>query len=142
MAEHQAPPEKTAAEEFAESIIDLESELDKVVLSTLTQDKRVPVFETLTLDDSPLPGEIASKLWNVKFSAADQLSPDAVRIYAEELPDGKRSLPDQQLFESLGRLKVTYRILRAEGQPYLVLSKEGLLVKKPMKTDVVRFQTA
>ena len=140
MATQKGEPEKTAAEAFAESITDLESELDQVVLETLTQDKRVPVFQNLLYANTPIPNEVAAKLWNVKFSAAGELSPDAARLYSEEMPDGKRVLPDRLLFESLERLKVQHRVLHAGGQPYIVFPLGGLEnIKKP-KTDVIKFE--
>jgi len=140
MAKQKGKPQKTAAEAFAESITDLESELDRVVLGTLTQDKRVPVFDNLLYADAPLADEVAAKLWNVKFSAAGELSPDAARIYSEEMPDGKRVLPDRLLFESLERLKINHRVLHAGGQPYIVFPIGGLEnIKKP-KTEVIKFE--
>src|SRR5439155_5400687 len=95
LAKQKALPQKTPAEEFAGTITDLESELDDIVASTLGEDRRVPVFEKLMAADSPLAGELAAKLWNVKFSAASALSQDAARIYAEEMADGKRAISDQ-----------------------------------------------
>lgn len=140
MVKQKAPVQKTASEAFAESITDLESELDKVVLVTLTQDKRVPVFQNLMHADTALTDELAAKLWNVKFSAAADLSVDAARIYAEEMPDGKRVLPDRMLFESLDRLKIRHRVLVSDGTPYVVFPVGGIeSIKKP-KSDVVRFE--
>ncbi len=132
--------EETAAEEFAGMLPDLEKEIDSVVRTTLEADKRVPVYSDVSITGEPSGGLLAVKLWNLKFSAAEALSPEAARMYAEKWEDGKRSIPDPVLYDSLKRQKLEYRLLKAEGSPYLVFHSDKLGVRKSARHEPIVFE--
>ena len=139
MANAPAAPAKTAAEAFAERIPNLQSEIDSVVRRFLEEEKSVAIYDKLEIDGKPLEGHAAVKLWNLKLAAGDALSHDAARVYSEELPDGKRSLPDETLFGCLNRHKIAYQVMRADGSPYLVFPVSAIEIRKSKRADVLQF---
>lgn len=127
----------TPAEEFAKRIPDLQSELDRSVRELLEKDKQVPVYTKLVLDGQPLAGEVAVKLWNLKLAVGRTLSLEAARVYASEMPDGHKDVPDDTLFVALDRLKVGHKVMYSEKTPYLVLGSDGLKLEKSARPEVV-----
>ncbi len=136
----QAQVKETAAEEFAGMLPDLEKEVDLVIRNALEADKRVPVYLDVSVPGEPPGGLLAVKLWNLKFSAADALSPEASRMYAEKWEDGKTSIPDPVLYDSLKRQGLDYRLLRVEGSPYLVFYAGKLGIRKPARHEPIAFE--
>ena len=106
-----ANAKSTAAEEFATRIPDLQSDLDRIVRMQLETDKQVPVYGNLVADGQPLVGQIAVKLWNLKLAVGGALTREAARVYADEMPDGKKAVPDDTLFAALDRQNLRHRIM-------------------------------
>ena len=130
----------TPAEEFARRIPDLQSELDRTVRELLEKDKQVPVYSNLRSNGHPLEGEVAVKLWNLKLRVGRTLSQEAARVYASEMPDGNKAVPDDTLIAALDRLKVGHKIMYSEKTPYLQLVSATLKLQKPTRTEVVELQ--
>ena len=130
----------TAAEEFARRIPDLQSELDRTVRELLEKDKQVPVYSNLRSKGQPLAGEVAVKLWNLKLGVGRTLSQEAARVYASEMPDGNKAVPDDTLIAALDRLRVGHKIMYSEKTPYLRLVSVALKLQKPTRTEVVELQ--
>jgi len=134
-------PKLTASEEFAERLPGLQTDLDQAVRELLESDKQVPVYATLLADGQPLGGKVAVKLWNLKLAVGRALSPEAARVYADEMPDGKKVVPDQTLFDALDRQKFEHEIRRVEKTPYLVLASQALKLRKTARSDTIQFQS-
>ncbi|MFQ5911217.1 MAG: ATP-binding protein, partial [Thermoplasmata archaeon] len=134
--------ETTSAEEFGQRMPDLQSDLDHIVRDILEKEPVVPVYVDLVADDESLEDRIAVKLWNLKLAVGQALSPEAARVYADELPDGKKVLPDGTLFDALDRLYVEHEVRRQEKTQYLVLSSQSLSVQKPTRTETVQLQSS
>src|SRR5205809_905507 len=130
----------TPAEEFARRIPDLQSELDRTVRELLEKDKQVPVYSNLRSNGQPLAGEVAVKLWNLKLGVGRTLSKEAARVYASEMPDGNKAVPDDTLIAALDRLKVGHKIMYSEKTPYLQLVSVALKLQKPTRTEVVELE--
>jgi len=130
----------TAAEEFAQRIPDLQAELDRTVRELLETDKQVPVYANLASSGQPLATEVAVKLWNLKLGVGRTLSPEAARIYASEMPDGHKSVPDDTLFAVLDRLTVGHRIRYSQKTPYLLVGLDALKIKKPTRPEALELQ--
>ncbi len=131
---------ETAAEKFAGMLPDLEKEVDSVIRAALEADKRVPVYQDISITGEPAAGLLAVKLWNLKFCAAEALSPEASRMYAEKWEDGKASMPDPVLYDSLKRQGLEYRLLKIEGSPYLIFHTDKLGVRKPVRHEPIVFE--
>jgi hypothetical protein len=134
-------PRQTAAEEFTKRIPGLQTDLDQAVRDLLESDKQVPVYATLLADGQPLAGKVAVKLWNLKLAVGRALSPEAARVYADEMPDGKKVVPDQTLFEALDRQKFEHEVRRVEKTPYLVLASQALKLRKTARSEIIQFQS-
>jgi hypothetical protein len=130
----------TPAEEFARRIPDLQSELDRTVRELLEKDKQVPVYSNLRYNGQPMTGEVAVKLWNLKLGVGRTLSQEAARVYASEMPDGNKAVPDDTLNGALDRLKVGHKIMYSEKTPYLQLVLVALKLQKPTRTEVVELK--
>jgi hypothetical protein len=130
----------TPAEEFARRIPDLQSELDRTVRELLEKDKQVPVYSNLRYNGQPMTGEVAVKLWNLKLGVGRTLSQEAARVYASEMPDGNKAVPDDTLIGALDRLKVGHKIMYSEKTPYLQLVLVALKLQKPTRTEVVELK--
>ena len=130
----------TAAEEFAKRIPDLQVELDRTVRDLLEKDKQVPVYVTLVSNSQPLAGQVAVKLWNLKLGVGKTLSQEAARVFASEMPDGHKVVPDDTVLAALDRLKVRHKIMRSEKTPYLLLGSDTLKFQKPTRPEVVDLQ--
>ena len=130
----------TPAEEFARRIPDLQSELDRTVRELLEKDKQVSVYVNLVSNSQPLAGQVAVKLWNLKLGVGKTLSQEAARVFASEMPDGHKVVPDDTLLAALDRLTVRHKIMRSEKTPYLLLGSDALKFQKPTRTEVVDLQ--
>ena len=130
----------TAAEEFAKRIPDLQVELDRTVRDLLEKDKQVPVYVNLVSNSQPLAGQVAVKLWNLKLGVGKSLSQEAARVFASEMPDGHKVVPDDTVLAALDRLKVRHKIMRSEKTPYLLLGSDTLKFQKPTRPEVVDLQ--
>ena len=130
----------TAAEEFAKRIPDLQVELDRTVRDLLEKDKQVPVYVNLVSNSQPLAGQVAVKLWNLKLGVGKSLSQEAARVFASEMPDGHKVVPDDTVLAALDRLKVPHKIMRSEKTPYLLLGSDTLKFQKPTRPEVVDLQ--
>ena len=135
-----ADPKMTAAEDFAERMPNLQSELDRTVRELLEEDPKVAVYSSVVSGDQALGGKLAVKLWNLKLALGEALSHEVARVYADEMPDGKKVVPDETLSGSLDRQKVSHEIAHVEKTPYLVLSSSALNIRKPTKSKTVRLQ--
>ena len=132
----------TAAEEFAKRIPDLQSELDRTIRELLEGDKQVPVYSNLVERGHPLTDRTAVKLWNLKFAVGRALSPEAARVYSDEMPDGNRAVPDQTLFDALDRQTLKHEVKRVEKTPYLVFDSKSLKLRKTARTEIIQFQSS
>ncbi len=130
----------TPAEEFAKRIPDLQMELDRTVRELLEKDRQVPVYVNLVSNGQPLAGQVAVKLWNLKLGVGKSLSQEAARVFATEMPDGHKVVPDDTLLAALDRLTVRHRIMRSEKTPYLLLGSDALKFQKPTRSEVVDLQ--
>ena len=130
----------TPAEEFAKRIPDLQAELDRTVRELLEKDRQVPVYVNLVSKGQPLAGEIAVKLWNLKLGVGRTLSQEAARVYSSEMPDGHKIVPDDTLFATLDRLKVSHRIRYSEKTPYLQLGSVALKLQKSTRPEAVELE--
>src|SRR2546422_1190042 len=130
----------TPAEEFARRIPDLQSELDRTVRELLEKDKQVPVYSNLRSNGHPVAGEVAVKLWKPKLGVGKTLSQEAARVFASEMPDGHKVVPDDTLLAALDRLTVRHKIMRSEKTPYLLLGSDTLKFQKPTRPEVVDLQ--
>ncbi|MFQ5911236.1 MAG: ATP-binding protein, partial [Thermoplasmata archaeon] len=137
-----APLEMTSAEEFTKRIPDLQSELDGTLREILEENPVVPVYGNLMANEQPLEGQIAVKLWNLKLAIGKALSREAARVYADELPDGKKVLPDGALFEALDRHNVRHEVMREDRTQYLILSSQSLNLRKPTRTETIQLQSS
>ena len=127
----------TAAEDFAERIPNLQSELDHTVRELLEEGARVPVYSSLVSDDHSLEGRLAVKLWNLKFALGEALSSEAARVFADDLPDGKKVLPDETLFMALDRQDIDHEVMHSEKTPYVVFSSSALDIQKRTRSETV-----
>lgn len=139
IAEQEAEVTKTAGEEFAGLVPDLDKEIDAAILKTIEMDRSVPVYTNLAMKDTVLTSQVAVKLWNLKFAAADAISGEAAKLCTNELPDGRKSLVDRTLYDSLDRLKISHKILESDGSAYLVMAAEALKLGKPTRQDQIVF---
>jgi hypothetical protein len=130
----------TPAEEFAKRIPDLQSELDRTVRELLEKDRQVPVYVNLVSNSQPLEGQVAVKLWNLKLGVGKTLSQEAARVFASEMPDGHKVVPDDTLLAALDRITVRHKIMHSEKTPYLLLGSDALKVQKPTRQEVVELQ--
>lgn len=133
-------PSTTAAEDFAERMPGLQSELDTTVRELLVDGPRVPVYSNLESDNHSLAGMLAVKLWNLKFALGEALSSEAARVFAEDLPDGKKVIPDETLFKALERQEVDHVILHSDKTPYLIFTSTALDVQKQARPDAIRLE--
>jgi hypothetical protein len=134
-----AQPGVTAVEEFSKRIPDLQSELDRAVLELLESDKQVPVYAQVLANGQPIEDRVGVKLWNLKLAAGQVLSHEAARIYTDEMPDGKKVVPDETLSEALDRQNIPHEIRRSEKTPYLLLSFQALKLRKPTRPESIQF---
>lgn len=139
IAEQTEKVVKTASEEFAGLVPDLDKEVDAAILETLGADRSVPVYTNLATAEGSLDQRVAVKLWNLKFAAAEALSDETARICTSELPDGRKVLADRTLYESLNRLKISHRILESDGSAYLVMAAESVKLNKGARQDRILF---
>jgi hypothetical protein len=130
----------TAAEEFAKRIPDLQVELDQTIRELLEKDKQVPVYVNLVSNSKPLAGQVAVKLWNLKLGVGKTLSQEAARVFASEMPDGHKVVPDDTLLAALDRMTVRHKIMRSAKTPYLLLGLDALKFQKPTRPEVVELE--
>ena len=135
-----ADPKTTAAEDFAERIPSLQSELDRTVREVLEEGSQVPVYSSVVSDSDSYEGKLAVKLWNLKFALGEALSSEAARVFAESLPDGKKVLPDATVFEALDRQNVGHEVRHSDKTPYLVFSSSALNIRKEARSETIHLQ--
>ena len=105
-----------------------------------TWDEFVALNDTLVSKGQPLAGEVGVKLWNLKLGVGKSLSQEAARVFASEMPDGHKVVPDDTVLAALDRLKVPHKIMRSEKTPYLLLGSDTLKFQKPTRPEVVDLQ--
>ncbi len=130
---------RTPAEEFAGILPDLEKEVDSVIRNSIEMDKRVPLYPEVSVVGEDRKGLVAVKLWNLKFCIAETLSAAAGQLYTVGMSDGKRTILDKVLDDSLRRQGLTYRLLRLDGSQYLVFDPDQIKVGKPVKHEPLAF---